>query len=200
MPTRHTGCFFRFFLFSFFLPLSHSKNCMTEPGPEPTTSWFCFERLNHSTTRHRGDADTPVVPELALSTGIKGRLPLSIRILWTGCTISCQGKPQTVRSPSSEWWRNVGLTPWLPHPVKLPGCKVHTYTPANSVFDGPVTNLTFNTVHFDRNPFACSCKGDKKALMVWHFTLLLVVFRVSVRHWCYCKAPCAPTLCGRWML
>ena len=33
------------------------------------------------------------------------------------------------------------LTPSLPQPVKLPGWKVQTYTPANSVFDGPVTNL-----------------------------------------------------------
>ena len=40
---------------------------------------------------------------------------------------------------------------------------MHTYTPANSVFDGPVTSLTFNTVHFDRNPFACSCKGGNKS-------------------------------------
>ena len=28
---------------------------------------------------------------------------------------------------------------------------------------------TFNTVHFDRNPFTCSCEGGKKALMVLHF-------------------------------
>ena len=31
--------------------------------------------------------------------------------------------------------------------------------PANSILDGPVANLTFNTVHFGRNPFTCSCKG-----------------------------------------
>ena len=34
------------------------------------------------------------------------------------------------------------LTPSsLPQPVKFPGCKVHIYTPENSIFDGPITNL-----------------------------------------------------------
>ena len=33
------------------------------------------------------------------------------------------------------------LTPSLPQPAKFPGWKVHAYTPANSLFDGPVTNL-----------------------------------------------------------
>ena len=30
-------------------------------------------------------------------------------ITTTGCTISCNGKPHTVTSPSSDWSRNVGL-------------------------------------------------------------------------------------------
>ena len=36
---------------------------------------------------------------------------------------------------------SIQLTPSLPQPVKFPGWKVHTYTPANSIFDGPITNL-----------------------------------------------------------
>ena len=48
------------------------------------------------------------------------------------------------------------LTPSLPQPVKFPGCKVHTHTPANSIFDGPITNLTFNAVHFDKVRLSCA--------------------------------------------
>ena len=33
------------------------------------------------------------------------------------------------------------LTASLPQPVKFPVRKVHPYTPANNIFDGPVTNL-----------------------------------------------------------
>ena len=33
------------------------------------------------------------------------------------------------------------LTPSLPQPVKCPGGKAYTHTPANSTFDSPVTNL-----------------------------------------------------------
>ena len=33
------------------------------------------------------------------------------------------------------------LTPYLPQFVKFPGRKVHTCTPANSIFDGPVTTV-----------------------------------------------------------
>ena len=51
--------------------------------------------------------------------------------------------------PLKEWHRDtwnqtdIGtiLTPSLPQPVTFPGWKVHTYTPANSIFDGPTTNL-----------------------------------------------------------
>ena len=38
--------------------------------------------------------------------------------------------------PSSQ-----SLTSSLPQPVQVPGWKVYTYTPADSIFDGPVTNL-----------------------------------------------------------
>ena len=33
------------------------------------------------------------------------------------------------------------LTPSLPQPVKFAGWKVHAYTPANSIFEGPITSL-----------------------------------------------------------
>jgi len=39
---------------------------------------------------------------------------------------------------------------------------VYTYTPADSIFDDPITNLLFTTEDFNRNPFTCSCKGRKK--------------------------------------
>ena len=38
----------------------------------------------------------------------------------------------------------------------------HTRLQIVSLFDGPITNLIFSTVQFDRNPFGCSCKGAKK--------------------------------------
>ena len=67
-----------------------------------------------------------------------------------------------------------GLTPSLSQPVKFLGCKVHTYTMENSIFDGP----TFNTVHFDRNPVTYSRTGGGggEALMISNLALLLFVF------------------------
>ena len=52
---------------------------------------------------------------------------------------------------------------------------MYTYTPANSTFDGSVTNLTFRTVHLDTNPFACSFEGGKKVLMVSDLALLVLL-------------------------
>ena len=44
---------------------------------------------------------------------------------------------------NSHWQRGcyASLTPSLPQPVQFLGWKVHTYMPADSIFDGPVTNL-----------------------------------------------------------
>ena len=45
-------------------------------------------------------------------------------------------------------WQHIGkinrltLTSSLPQPAKFPGGKVDMYTPADSIFDGPVTNLS----------------------------------------------------------
>ena len=53
------------------------------------------------------------------------------------------------------------LTPPLPQPVNICGLKsahIHACRPHISwSYDKP----TFNTVHFDRNPLSCSCKGRK---------------------------------------
>ena len=38
---------------------------------------------------------------------------------------------------------------------------MHTYTPADSIFDGPATYV-LSVLHFDRNPVTCSCDGEKK--------------------------------------
>ena len=40
---------------------------------------------------------------------------------------------------------------------------------------------TYNTEHFDRNPFRCSCKGVKIALTVSNLALISVVLRVMAR-------------------
>ena len=38
------------------------------------------------------------------------------------------------------------------------------------MFDGPITTLTFNGVHFGRNPFTCACEGGvKKSLDGFQF-------------------------------
>ena len=51
--------------------------------------------------------------------------------------------------PMAVWLWN--LTPSLPQPVKFPGWKMLTNTPANSIFDGSNNKSTSNTVHFDRS-------------------------------------------------
>ena len=67
-------------------------------------------------------------------------------------------EPGTFRSRvrRSNHWASY---PRSPQPLKFPGWKVHTWTPSNSIFDGPITNLLSI---IDRNPFGCSCEGAKK--------------------------------------
>jgi len=68
----------------------------------------------------------------------------------------------------------------LPQPVKFPGLKVHTYTPATSISDGPITGLlpilcilveTLSRVHV---------KGQT-SLNDFKFGTLLVAFRSTAR-------------------
>ena len=70
------------------------------------------------------------------------------------------------------------LTPSLTQPVKFPGRNVHTCSPADSVFGGPITDnkSAFNATHFDRSPLMCSCEEGNKAFMISNLALLLVVF------------------------
>ena len=69
------------------------------------------------------------------------------------------------------------LTPSLPQPVKFPGWKLHAYTPPNSIFDGPITNLlsilSILTEIFSR----AHGKGAKKPYWFQIWPLLLVVFQ-----------------------
>ena len=53
------------------------------------------------------------------------------------------------------------LTPSLPQPVKFPGRKVHTYMPANSIFDGPITNLLSTLCSFIEIFSHAHAKGEK---------------------------------------
>ena len=55
----------------------------------------------------------------------------------------------------------------------------HTRTPSNGIFDGPYNKSAFNTVRFDRNPFARSLKEG--TLMISNLALLFVIFRVTAR-------------------
>ena len=55
---------------------------------------------------------------------------------------------------------------------------MHTYTPANSIFDGPITNLlSVLSILIDVLSRA-HAKGEK-ALMISNLALLLVIFRVA---------------------
>ena len=70
------------------------------------------------------------------------------------------------------------LTPSLHQPIKFPGGKVHTYTPADSIFDGPITNLVSILCISVEILSRAHAKGEK-ALMVSSLALLLVIFQVT---------------------
>ena len=72
------------------------------------------------------------------------------------------------------------LTPSLPQRVTFPGWKVHTYTPANSIFYGPVTNLLSVLCILIGILLRAHTQG-KKALIISNLTLLSVVFRAMAR-------------------
>ena len=55
-----------------------------------------------------------------------------------------------------------GLTPSLSQPVKFPGWKVHTCTPPDAVFDGPITNLHSALCILLEIPLCAHAKGGKK--------------------------------------
>ena len=68
--------------------------------------------------------------------------------------------------------------PSLPQPVNFPGGKVHTYTPANSISDGPITNRLSVLCSFDRSPFTCSCEWGKR---LWWFKISYFYWSFSER-------------------
>ena len=83
----------------------------------------------------------------------------------------------------SDWplvlikWRRLGQSfPLTINPFTAPACRIYvrksthiTYRPANSTFDSRYRTESYNEstvstpspVHFDRNPFLCSCEGGK---------------------------------------
>ena len=76
------------------------------------------------------------------------------------------------------------ITPSLPQPVQFPGSKVHTYTLANSICDGPVTNLLSILcilIEILSCAHARGMGGGGEALLISSLALLLVIFRATVR-------------------
>ena len=57
---------------------------------------------------------------------------------------------------------NICINPFTAPACKHSGVKGAHLHVANSLVGGPITNLTFSTVHFSRNPFTCSCERRKK--------------------------------------
>ena len=58
------------------------------------------------------------------------------------------------------------LTSSLPKPVTFLGLKMLTYTPANSEFDGPITNLLSILCVLTEILSHAPVQGEKKALMI----------------------------------
>ena len=67
------------------------------------------------------------------------------------------------------------------NPLKFPGWNVHTYTPPNSITDGPIANVLLVLCILLEILSRAHGKGAKKALMVLNLALLLVVFWVTAR-------------------
>ena len=68
----------------------------------------------------------------------------------------------------SDAWRGglykqsgASLTPSLPRPVNFPDWKAHNYTPANNIFDGPVTNLLSKLCILVKVMSGVHSKGEK---------------------------------------
>ena len=57
---------------------------------------------------------------------------------------------------------NICINPFTAPACKHSGLKSAHLHAANSLVDGPITNLTFSTVHFNRSHFTCSRERRKK--------------------------------------
>ena len=73
------------------------------------------------------------------------------------------------------------INPFTTPAGKISGLKSAHIHPSKQYIWRSYNKSTFSTVHFDRNPFTCSCKGGKKGLMISNLALLLVVFKVTVQ-------------------
>ena len=82
--------------------------------------------------------------------------------------------------------KDVCINPLIAPACKLSGLKkMLTRAPANSIV---MDKANFNTVHFDRSPFMCTCEGGggggggaEEASIVSSLALLLVLFLVTAR-------------------
>ena len=82
------------------------------------------------------------------------------------------------RVSSTKWKHSKAkLTPSLLQPVKVLGWKVYTCKLANSIFDGPVTNL-LSILCILIEILSCARQSWGKAFMISSLALLLVFFRV----------------------
>ena len=61
-------------------------------------------------------------------------------------------------------------------PIKFPSSKVHTCTPANSIFYGPIGNLLLMLGILIEIFFMCSCEGEKGLI---DFTFGIFIGRFS---------------------
>ena len=84
--------------------------------------------------------------------------------------------PWRPKRPSATAGRATMLTPSLPQPVKCPGWKVHTYTHANSISDGLVTNLLSILCISIEIHSSAHTNGAKKPLMVSNLALFWSFF------------------------
>ena len=77
---------------------------------------------------------------------VTGSVVMSTRSPRAEHAVGHSGSHALLPDKSSEWVQLTlsALTPLLPKRVKFQESKVHTYTPANSIFDGPITNLLLN--------------------------------------------------------
>ena len=53
---------------------------------------------------------------------------------------------------------------------------MHTYTPANSICDGPLTKINLLSIMCVLAVFSCAHAKREKSLMIFNWALLLVVF------------------------
>ena len=73
-------------------------------------------------------------------------------------------------SPPIPLWRQLDINPFTATACEMPdpGWKVHTYAPANSIFDGPITDL-LSTLCILIEVLSCVCVKGRKGLNGFRF-------------------------------